>query len=89
MYANATFLLGMWERAVRDWIGVQGTIRAIRGFRVGAFNYVGDTTTVRGRVRSVGGPPPLITLEVWSENSGGTTVGPGLVEVTLPSRATG
>jgi acyl dehydratase len=89
MYANGTFLLGMWERAVRDWIGAGGTIRAIRGFRMRAFNYVGDTTTVRGRVRSIDdASTPSISIEVWSEISSGVTVGPGTVEVTLPSRGT-
>ena len=88
MYANTSFLLGMWERTVREWLGLQGAITAIRGFRMRSFNYVGDTTTVHARVTEVstdgsGG----VTLQVWSENSRGVTVGPGAVTVTLPSRA--
>jgi acyl dehydratase len=31
MYASTAFLLGIWERAVRCWIGNAGTIRSIRG----------------------------------------------------------
>jgi acyl dehydratase len=86
MYANTSFLLGMWERAIRDWIGPAGTLRSIRGFRMRSFNYVGDTTTVLGRVVAVDrdGDPPTVTLEVHSENSTGVTVGPGTVRVTLP-----
>jgi acyl dehydratase len=89
MYANTSFLLGMWERAVRGWIGDAGLIVAIRGFRMRAFNHVGDTTTVRGRVVDVatGATRPLVTLEVWSENTKGVTVGPGTVDVALPRRA--
>ena len=40
MFANTLFLLGMWERAIRNWIGCAGTIRAIRGFRMVRFNVV-------------------------------------------------
>jgi len=92
MYANTTFLLGMWERAIREFIGLRGRITAIRGFRMTSFNIAGATVTVRGRVartwldddgdEGVG----LAELEVWSENGDGVSVGPGLVTVTLPRR---
>ena len=87
MYANTLFLLGMWERTIRDWIGLDGTITAIRGFRMRSFNYVGDTTTVHGRVTDISKDGTgSVTLEVWCESSEGVTVGPGSVVVTLPSR---
>jgi acyl dehydratase len=87
MYANVSFLLGMWERTVRQWIGNGGTIRSITGFRMRSFNYAGDTTTVYGKVVAVDAAavPPTVTLEVHSANSTGVTVGPGQVMVTLPS----
>ena len=50
MYANTTFLLGMWERAVREFIGLEGRIVGIKGFRMTSFNVVGQTVTVQGRV---------------------------------------
>ncbi|MET0418291.1 MAG: hypothetical protein ABW022_19945 [Actinoplanes sp.] len=84
MYANTGFLLGMWERTVRDWIGTAGKIHAIKGFRMRSFNYAGDTTTVSGRVTAIDGDQ--ITIEVVSRNSTGVTVGPGTVTVSLPSR---
>jgi acyl dehydratase len=87
MYANTLFLLGMWERAVRDWIGDAGQITAIRGFRMRSFNYAGTTTTVRGRVLSAADSEAgALTLEVWSENNGEVSVGPGQVDVVLPVR---
>jgi acyl dehydratase len=82
MYANTLFLLGMWERAVRDWIGAAGKIHAITGFRMRSFNYVGDTTVVTGKVAGIDGA--LIRIEMASSNSGGVTVGPGIVTVSLP-----
>ncbi|WP_063726732.1 hypothetical protein [Streptomyces sp. RTd22] len=89
MYANTSLLLGMWERIVRDWIGPAGTIRGIRGFRMRAFNVVGDTTWVHARVVSVTTEdgPGTVDIEVRCENSAGVTVGPGTVRATLPLRA--
>ena len=88
MYASSAFLLGMWERAVRDWIGAGGTIRSLRGFRMRKFNLVGDTTWVRGHVLSaeLRDGAGVVVLELRSENSTGITVGPGQVAVTLPLR---
>jgi acyl dehydratase len=82
MYANTTFLLGMWERAIRDWIGPAGTIHSISGFRMRSFNYAGDTTTVTGKITGIDGT--MIRIEVTSSNSAGITVGPGVVTVSLP-----
>ena len=91
MYASSAFLLGTWERAVRDWIGCAGTIRFIRGFRMRQFNLVGDTTRVLGQVVSaeLREGAGVVVLELRSENSSGVTVGPGQVEVTLPRRGWG
>ena len=88
MYANTTFLLGMWERAVREFIGLEGRIVGIKGFRMTSFNVVGQTVTVKGRVAAHGdeGGPGLVDLEVWSENEDGVSVGPGTVTVSLPRR---
>jgi acyl dehydratase len=89
MYANTGFLLGMWERTVREFIGLGGSIRHIAGFRMRRFNHVGRTVVVRGRVKSkrreAGGA--LVELEVWSEVGGEMTVGPGIVTVALPVRS--
>lgn len=82
MYANTLFLLGMWERTVRDWIGPAGKIHSITGFRMRSFNYAGDTVTVTGTVAGIDGA--MIRIEVTSSNSTGVTVGPGIVTVSLP-----
>jgi acyl dehydratase len=88
MYASTAFLLGTWERAVRDWMGAAGTIASIRGFRMRRFNLVGDTTRVLGHVvaAELRDGVGVVVLELRSENSGGVTIGPGQVEVTLPVR---
>jgi acyl dehydratase len=86
MYASTFFLMGTWERLIRDWIGPAGTISSIRDFRMRKFNLAGTTVQVRGRVLEArpDGDRGIVTLEVESVVDGQVTVGPGTVEVTLP-----
>jgi acyl dehydratase len=88
MYANTIFLMGMWERTVRQYIGLAGVIRQISGFRMRVFNTVGDTVTTSGRVRRKWEEhgTHLVELEMQCENSQGVSVGPGTVLVSLPVR---
>lgn len=94
MYANTSFLMSSWERLVRDWCGLSGRIRAIRGFRMRSFNYVGTTMHVRGEVTGTrietgrDGPVGVVAVAVRCEGPDGVTVGPGTVEVELPCAAT-
>lgn len=83
MYANTLFLMGMWERVVRDWAGPGATITAIRKFRMRRFNVAGTTTTVRARVAAVDAGAQRVTLEIHCEDDEGVTVGPGEVDVIL------
>jgi hypothetical protein len=89
MYANTGFLLGMWERAVREFVGLDGSIRRVAGFRMRRFNTVGQTVVVRGRIagKRRENAEALVELELWSEVGGEVTVGPGTVTVALPVRA--
>ncbi|GAA2448904.1 hypothetical protein GCM10010191_77970 [Actinomadura vinacea] len=86
MYANTSFLLSAWERCVRDWIGPEGVIRGIRGFRMKSFNVVGDTMRVRAEVAAarVQDGAGVVEIAIRCENAAGITVGPGVVEVALP-----
>ncbi|NHV25916.1 acyl dehydratase [Burkholderia sp. D-99] len=88
MYANNYLLQGMWERTVRQYIGDAGTIRRLSGFRMRLFNTVGDTVVVKGRVaRKWLEGAGFVELEMWSENSKGTSVGPGRIVAVLPTRS--
>jgi acyl dehydratase len=88
MYANTMLLQGMWERTVREYIGLQGELWKLSGFRMLSFNPAGDTVVVKGEVvrKWREGGQSLIELKVWSENSLGISVGPGSVVASLPSR---
>ena len=81
----------VWERAVREYIGTGGTLHAIRGFRMKAFNTAGMTVTVRGKVErkwidthAAEGQRHRLDLRVWSTNGDGISVGPGVVVASLP-----
>jgi acyl dehydratase len=84
MYANTLFLMGMWERAVRDWAGPGARITAFRGFRMGRFNTVGQTVVVRGTVTAADPGTGSVTLRLTCEDAAGVTVGPGEVDVRFP-----
>lgn len=88
MYANTIFLQGMWERTVREFIGLAGVMKSLKGFRMKIFNTVGETVITRGLVKRKWqeGNEAFVDLEIWSENSKGISVGPGSVIVTLPQR---
>jgi acyl dehydratase len=89
MYANTSFLMSSWERAIRDWCGPTGRIRAIRGFRMRSFNYVGTTMRVLGEVTDsrVEETHGVVEVSIRCEGPDGVTVGPGTVSVELPLRA--
>jgi acyl dehydratase len=88
-YASTFFLMGTWERVVRDWIGDAGTIRSISGFRMRKFNLAGSVMTVAGTVTGarLEGDTGVVTLELATRVGDEVTVGPGQVEVTLPRPA--
>ena len=90
MYANTLLLQGMWERTVRQFIGLAGVIRRQSGFQMRVFNTVGDTVVVKGRVESKWreADGAFVELALWSENSKGVSVGPGRVVAILPLRRT-
>src|SRR5881227_1841227 len=83
MYANTLFLMGMWERCVRDWAGPGARILSLKGFRMGRFNVVGSTTTVKGVVTAVDVDSADVAVRMTCEDADGITVGPGQIVVRL------
>jgi acyl dehydratase len=84
MYANTLFLMGMWERCLRDWAGPAARILSLKGFRMGRFNLVGTTTTVTGTVSAVDLASGEVTVTMACAGADGITVGPGHIVVRLP-----
>jgi len=85
-YASTFFLMGTWERLVRDFIGPAGTIRSIADFRMRRFNLTGSVMTVSGHVagKHLDGDVGVLVLDVASRVGDDVTVGPGRVVVTVP-----
>ena len=88
MYANNVFCQAMWERAVREWMGLEGRIKKVGPFRMRLFNTVGEVVTTSGEVRRKWeeGGECFVELEMRSTHSKGVSIGPGPVTVTLPRR---
>lgn len=89
MYANNVFLQGMWERTIRDYIGLGGIMKSLKGFRMKVFNTAGETVITKGVIKNKwkDDNEHLIEIEVWCENTNGVkTVGPGSIVASLPSR---
>ncbi len=88
VFANNVFCQGMWERTVRDWMGLGGRIKRLGPFRLKSFSSAGDTVVTTGRVIRTWteGDEALVELELETRNAGGTTIGPGPVVVSLPRR---
>ena len=88
MYANNGFIQAWWERAVREYIGLGGRFKKTGPFRMRIFNTVGESAVTSGTVKRkwVEDGEHLVELEVQTEISRGTSVGPGPVVVSLPTR---
>jgi 3-oxo-4,17-pregnadiene-20-carboxyl-CoA hydratase beta subunit len=73
-FANTYFLMGMFERLVRQWAGPRARIRKIGPLRMMVFNAVGDTVAFNGTVESVDSNSGVVNLQMWVESDRGKTV---------------
>src|SRR5210317_401462 len=73
-FANTFFLMGMFERLMREWAGPAARIRKIGPLRMMIFNAVGDSVYFKGTVESVDAAAGTVTLDLWVESERGKTV---------------
>lgn len=73
-FANTFFLMGMFERLMREWAGPAARIRKIGPLRMMIFNAAGDTVYFKGTVESVDAAAGTVTLDMWVESERGKTV---------------
>lgn len=73
-FANTYFLMGMFERLVREWAGPRARIRKIGPLRMMIFNAVGDTVQFKGLVEAVDEVAGSISLDMWAQSHRGKTV---------------
>ena len=63
-FANTFFLMGMYERLLREWAGNEMRIKRIGNMRMTSFNVVDDVTTFSGSVREIN--DEVVTLDMES-----------------------
>lgn len=69
-FANTFFLLGMFERLLREWVGLKGQIKKIGPMRMQSFNCVGDTVVFKGKVREKSDTDGMVIVALWVDNNG-------------------
>jgi acyl dehydratase len=85
MFVNTLFLQGVYEAAVRDWVGLDARLRSI-GFRMHTFNCAGDMLVCTARVSDKQVDEQgrkLVTLDTQTdtERAGMTTSGQVVIEL--------
>ena len=84
-YANTFFMMGMFERMAREWMGLQGKLKKISSLRMMSFNCAGDVMDFHGTVTATNPEDNSVTIGAWIESSGKKTVTAELT-VILPSK---
>ena len=69
-FANTFFLVGMFERLLREWVGLRGRIKKIGPLRMQSFNCVGDTLVFYAKVREKRESEGAVVLDLWTVNNG-------------------
>jgi hypothetical protein len=82
---NTYFIMGMIERLVREWVGLQGRIKKIGPLRMKMFNCVGDTVVFKGKVKQKLEENHQVVLDIRSETQNGETVNAEAI-VGLPAK---
>ena len=82
-YMNTFFIIGLFERMLREWMGTGGRLKKIGSLQMKSFNVVGDVVYCRGKVtgRQDDG---TVSLDIRMENEERVTV-TAVAEVVLPS----
>lgn len=72
-YANTFFLMGLFERQLREFIGLKGRIKKIGPMQMKTFNCVGDILVVKGTITAIAEDKILIEQTIESDR-GVTTI---------------
>ena len=72
-YMNTFFILGMFERMLREWMGVKGRMKKIGSLQMKSFNVVGSVVYCNGRVTAID-DDGTVTVDMWMEDEKATTV---------------
>ncbi|MDG1825320.1 MAG: hypothetical protein P8H62_03540 [Henriciella sp.] len=82
VYANTFFLMGLFERQLREWIGVAGKIKKIGPMQMMTFNCVGDVLQLTGKVVGVAEDGTISIEQVIESERGVTTKAQAKVQLS-------
>ena len=80
-YMNTFFIIGLFERMLREWMGTRGRLKKIGSLQMKSFNVVGDVVYCRGKVTGKQ-DDGTVNLDIWMENEESVTV-TALAEVVI------
>ena len=72
-YMNTFFIIGLFERMLREWMGTRGRLKKIGSLQMKSFNVVGDVVHCRGKVTSKQ-DDGTVNLDIRMENQERVTV---------------
>ena len=81
-YMNTFFIIGLFERMLREWMGTGGKLKKIGSLQMKSFNVVGDVVYCRGKVTGKQNDG-TVNLDIRMENEERVTV-TALAVVSLP-----
>ncbi len=81
-YMNTFFIIGLFERMLREWMGTRGKLRKIGSLQMKSFNVVGDVVCCRGKITGKQ-DDGTVNLDIRMENQKRVTV-TAMAVVSLP-----
>ena len=84
-YMNTFFIIGLFERMLREWMGTRGRLKKIGSLQMKSFNVVGDVVYCRGKVTGKQ-DDGTVNLDIRMENQERVTV-TAVAVVNLPLEA--
>ena len=84
-FANTFFIMGMFERLVREWMGLKGSLKKIKSLRMTNFNCPGSVVTISGTIAELLEEQSTVVINLAMANQDITTV-TAEVTVILPRR---
>lgn len=72
-YMNTFFIIGLFERMLREWMGTRGRLKKIGSLQMKSFNVVGDVVYCRGKVTGKQ-DDGTVNLDIRMENQERVTV---------------
>ena len=79
---NTFFIIGLFERMLREWMGTRGRLKKIGSLQMKSFNVAGDVVYCRGKVTGKQ-DDGTVSLDLWMENEERVTV--TAVAVVIPA----